>query len=49
VVVKQRGALQLPDLTALHARACSCLPAMLRLRDAYPSRAGEPHRLAIAP
>jgi CRP-like cAMP-binding protein len=48
VVVKQRGALRLPDLPALSARACSCLPVMMRARDARPPRSGEPHRLAIA-
>lgn len=40
VVVKQRGALKLSHLPALRARACSCLPVMLRARDAGPSRSG---------
>jgi len=48
VVVKQRGALKLPNLPALRARACSCLPAMLRMRDASSSHGAEPHQLTTA-
>jgi hypothetical protein len=48
VVVKQRGALRLPDVPALRARACSCLPVMLRVRDASSWRGAEPHQLTTA-
>ena len=48
LVMKQRGALRLLDPFALHGRACSCLPLMMRSHDPRPFNAGVPHRLAIA-
>ena len=47
VVLKQRGALKLPDLPALRARACSCLPVMLRARGAFSSHSTAPYRLTL--